>query len=120
MGRKTFESIGNPLPERFNIIVSESKTYNADNMCSAASFDEAVEKAKKYASQEKCEIFLCGGSKIYSEGIEIADRLYLTELSTDFEGDAYFPDFDKSRYKLIKSDYRENPGLSFNVYERSL
>lgn len=118
MGRKTFESIGNPLPERFNIIVSDSKIFKDQNMTTAKSLAEALEIAKEYALQHNCKIFLCGGCQIYSEGIEYADRLYLTELSFECEGDTYFPDFDKSLYKLVKSDYRDDLKLSFNVYER--
>ncbi len=119
MGRKTFESIGIPLSQRFNIVVSKNKLYMDKNMLSATSLEEALEIAGEYASQNNCEIFLCGGSRIYSEGIKYADRLYLTELDFECEGDVFFPSFDKKCYTLIKSDYHADLGLKFNIYERN-
>jgi dihydrofolate reductase len=88
MGRRTFEEIGRPLPERINIVVSTSADYSGENLYTARSLGHALELAKGYSDRE---IFLCGGERIYREGLSVADRLYLTELDARFDGDAFFP-----------------------------
>ena len=120
MGRKTYESIGRPLPDRINIVVSSSQSLFSRNLRTVRSFDEAVKLAEKCAemSSDGQEIFICGGKRVYAEGLEIADRLYLTELDRKYEGDAFFPEFDKSKYELVQQDRRDDLELSFSVYEK--
>lgn len=118
MGRKTFESIGFSLPDRFNIVVSRSKVYRDKNVISASCLEDAIEIAEQYALKNNCEIFLCGGFQIYSEGIKYADKLFITELSESYDGDVFFPELDKNKFKLIKSDKHMDCGFCFNVYER--
>jgi dihydrofolate reductase len=87
MGRRTFEEIGRPLSERYNIIVSNTADYKGDTICTVRSLNEAVGIAENMHK----DIFLCGGEKIYREGIKLADFLYLTEIDEYFDGDAFFP-----------------------------
>lgn len=89
MGRKTFESIGKPLPNRFNIVIS-SRLQNLDgeikDLIFVSSLDEALEKAKG-------EVFIIGGGQVYADAITKADKLYLTKVSGDFNCDTFFPDY---------------------------
>ncbi|MCR4796376.1 MAG: dihydrofolate reductase [Ruminococcus sp.] len=120
MGRHTYESVGRPLPERINIIVSSSQSLFSRNLRTVRSFDEAVKLAQKCSEMSggEQEIFICGGRRIYAEALDMADRLYLTELDRPFEGTVMFPDFDKSRFELVEQERRDDLGLSFSVYEK--
>lgn len=120
MGTRTYESIGRPLPDRINIVVSSSQSLFSRNLRTVKSLDEAVKLAQKCAEQcgGDMEIYLCGGKRIYAEGLEVADRIYLTELDRPYEGNAFFPEFDKSKYELVQHERRDDLGLSFSVYEK--
>ena len=122
MGRKTYESIMRPLPKRLNIIVSRTCTFNDDMLITARTLKDGIDLAKKYSTEHGgCykDIFLCGGYAIYREGMQYADRIYLTELDSEYEGDVYFPTFDKSVFRLISSERYESAEITFNVYERN-
>ena len=92
MGRKTIEAIGKPLPNRVNIVISRDKNY--DGCIMARSFDEAVEKARETG----LEIYITGGSTVYAPAIDIVDKMYITEIDAEYEGDTYFPDFDENDF----------------------
>lgn len=113
MGRKTFESIGRPLPNRTNIIVSRDKNYKVPEDCLRA---ESIEEAIKIASEhESTEVFIIGGAQIYALALPYADKLYLTIVDKEFpDADAFFPDypeFKKTISKRTSSD--ENYNYSF-------
>lgn len=112
MGRYTYESIGRPLPERFNIVVSRKSSYSGDELATVPDIELAIKLAKK----ERSEIFLCGGERIYSEGIRYAQRLYLTLLDDEYCGDAYFPEFDHSEFRLTKIQRDNENKLTFCTY----
>lgn len=112
MGRYTYESIGRPLPERFNIVVSRKSCYSGDELATVPDIESAIKLAKK----ERSEIFLCGGERIYSEGIRYAQRLYLTLLDDEYCGDAYFPEFDHSEFRLTKIQRDNENKLTFCTY----
>lgn len=112
MGRRTYEEIGHPLPDRFTIVVSRTLRLEGETICTAASLEEAV----RIAEAKRQEIYLCGGREIYAQGLTIAERLYLTELDDAYEGDVYFPAFSPEEFQLtgrIRS-YR----LNYSVYSR--
>ena len=92
MGRKTIEAIGKPLPNRVNIVISRGKNY--DGCIMARSFDEAMEKARETG----LEIYITGGSTVYAPAIDIVDKMYITEIDAEYEGDTYFPDFDENDF----------------------
>jgi dihydrofolate reductase len=87
MGRKTHESIGRPLPGRRNLVVTRDATRRFEGCETVASLDEALALG---AAQGVREIFLIGGSQLYAQGLPLADRLLITEIDRDFEGDAHF------------------------------
>jgi dihydrofolate reductase len=86
MGRKTFESIGRPLPKRRNIIISRQEDYHADGCDVFTSIEAALE-----ATQDEPEVMIIGGATLYEQTLPFADRLYLTIVDITLEGDAYFP-----------------------------
>ena len=86
MGRKTFESIGKPLPGRENIIITRDPDYKAEGCTVVHSVDEAVK-----AAEGSEELMVIGGAQIYKEFFPIANKLYITNIDKEFEGDTYFP-----------------------------
>ncbi len=115
MGRKTFESIlvslGKPLPGRVNIIISR-KNYQHDGALTCKDLDEAIDQAKRTASEEICII---GGAQIYNLALPLANRVYLTRVHQSPEGDAFFPELGKE-WKETDKDSR-GP-YTFLTYER--
>lgn len=94
MGRKTYESIGRPLPGRTNLILTRQTDLQIEGCTEVHSLDEA-----KAAVPEADEIMVMGGAEIYTLLFDQAERLYITEIDTAFEGDAWFPEFDRSQWK---------------------
>ena len=113
MGRVVFEELGgNPLPGRENIVLSRSKNY--DRVPTFSSFDKALEYVK-----DEGMVFLIGGGEIYRQFLDRCDKLFVTEIHQEYEGDTYFPEYrDKigTTWKEIEKDDRED--LCFVVYER--
>ncbi|MFH1427990.1 MAG: dihydrofolate reductase [Patescibacteria group bacterium] len=112
MGRKTFESIGSPLPNRRNIILTRDKNLHAPGCKIMHSFDEIINKAKKIDE----EIFIIGGGQIYEQFIPYAQKLYLTIVDDAPEADTFFPDYsefknivnrEKKAYNNIKFEFIE-------------
>ncbi len=105
MGRKTWESIGRPLPNRDNIIISRNKNFNLEGAILASSPEEAITIAKQKAKENGAdEIMIIGGGYIYNEFIATSDRLYITEVDIEVEGDAFFPKIDSSKFKEVKRE----------------
>lgn len=120
MGRRTYEEIGFALPNRYNIVVSKTLELDGDNICTAKSFEQAINIAQEHNSESDAEhIFLCGGEKIYEQGLSLAHRIYLTELDDEYEGDAFFPEFDRRQFKLVDSKRSHDQKLRYCIYERS-
>lgn len=124
MGRKNYESIPDrfrPLPGRTNIIISRNKKYNAPGCVLVGSIEEAIEKAKIIGEKEA---FIIGGGEIYRQSLKNTDKIYLTRVHSNFEGDTFFEDLDKSVWKQKSSAYRAADDkntfdLSFEVYEKA-
>jgi dihydrofolate reductase len=118
MGRRTFESIGHPLPGRRNIVVTRNPDYRAE-VCETPNTFEAALAACQGGSDE---IFVIGGAQIYAEALPLAQRLYLTEIRRAFEGDARFPDWDRTVWmEVAREAHRTGDGLEyeFAVYDRA-
>ncbi|MBQ9934847.1 MAG: dihydrofolate reductase [Lachnospiraceae bacterium] len=92
MGRRSYEEIGRPLPNRTTIVVSNTKDFNGDNCFTAKSLDEAI----KMAGDK--DIYVSGGARLYEEALSIVEKMYITEIDCDIEGDTYFPTFDKEQF----------------------
>jgi dihydrofolate reductase len=109
MGRKTFRSIGRPLPNRTNIVISRQEKIHG--VIVAHSLDEAIEKAKSASGNE--EIFVIGGGSVYAQAIDKADRLYLTVVDAVAPGaDTFFPDFSQFT-KVIEETAQEELGIRY-------
>ncbi|MCE7069697.1 dihydrofolate reductase [Dyadobacter sp. CY327] len=104
MGRKTFESIGKPLPGRTSIVITSQKDFNAEGILVAHSLDEALDVAR---SLEGSEAFVIGGGEIYKQSLPLADRLYVTEVKTIIDGDTYFEITDPGSWKETERIVRE-------------
>ena len=124
MGRKTWESLKGPLPGRTNIVITRQPDYLADGAKVVATLDDAVAMAENVAFIEgQEEAVIMGGAEIYSLALPQADRLYLTEVHANVEGDTFFPEYDASEWQQIaREDFAaEGPtpyDYSFVVYER--
>jgi dihydrofolate reductase len=118
MGRKTYESIGRPLPGRTNIVLTRSAGFQPEGVLVA----ESLEKAFEYVVAED-EAMIIGGSSVYEHALPLADRLYLTYVENSYQGDAWFPDFDIEEWRLIASeehraDAKNSSDYRFVTYQR--
>jgi dihydrofolate reductase len=104
MGRKTHESIGRPLPGRRNLVVTRDAARRFDGCETAGSLEEAVARCEQ---EGVAEAFLIGGAQLYREGLERADRLLVTEIDRDIEGDAVFPAPDPAVWREVSREYPE-------------
>jgi dihydrofolate reductase len=124
MGRKTFESIGRPLPGRANIIVSRSG-FTADNISVVSSLEEALTLAESIAYTDDAEeVMVIGGAELYAHALPVAQRLYLTLVDAEIEGDAFFPALNNDEWKEISREdhaaIEPNPyNYSFRLLEKS-
>lgn len=114
MGRKTFESIGKALPGRINIVITRQKDWKSEQVTVVEDIDMALKKA----GAERKEIFIIGGGEIYHQTIEIADRIYLTRVHTNIEGDTFFPKLNESIWEL--KDRQDYPADEKNEYNHSI
>lgn len=97
MGRNTFESIGKPLDGRANLILSHNQNYQQQGCQIFQSFENALETAKTLGN----ELFIIGGATLYEMTLPLAQRLYLTQIQAEFEGDTFFPEFDLNDWNEI-------------------
>lgn len=120
MGRKTYQSIGRPLPGRTSVVVSRNPQFTAAGCVSASSLAQAIELA-----HGDSEAFVIGGAALYRDALPLAQRLYLTEVAADIPGDTYFPAFDRSQWRAVSREHvpaneRNALASDFVVYERVL
>jgi dihydrofolate reductase len=101
MGFNTFQSIGKPLPGRTNIVLTHDTTWSHDGVQVCHSFDEAIQFAD---SLDTDEVFVIGGGVVYAHALPYADRLYLTLVDDDTEGDTFFPDYTKLPFVEISRE----------------
>jgi dihydrofolate reductase len=119
MGRKTFESIGKALPGRENIIITRQKDWTADQAIVTENIEDAMTKAR---ATEK-DIFIIGGGEIYKQTLDKAERIYLTRVHTQIEGDTFFPTLDESIWTLknkqeYTADEKNEYAHSVEIWER--
>lgn len=120
MGRKSLESLGKPLKGRKNIVVTRNKQWSCEGVEVAHSIDEALELAKQTGVNE---LFIIGGAEIFKEAMPIANRIYLTRIHHQFDGDVYFPEISTEEWNLVQNRFchedEKNPyAHSFQVWER--
>ncbi len=120
MGRKTFESLERPLPGRTIIVITHDRNFSVDGVLTAPSLERAIEMARLDE-----EVFIGGGAQIYEQSLHRADRMYLTRVHAEVEGDTFFPDFDDvTEWNLVdvehyEADERNQYPYSFLTYERA-
>lgn len=123
MGRKTWDSLGRPLPGRLNLVVSRQPGLTLEGAEVFASLEAAVDRAEAWAKAQGVEeVMLIGGAQLYALGLPFADRLYLTRIAASPEGDAFFPLFDHAGWVKVSDMSNpaegEAPAYSFEVWER--
>ncbi len=117
MGRKTYESIGHPLSNRTNIVISKTLKRNDNNIFVCHSLEEALKISANSPGKE--EIFVIGGGQIYTQFLPLADRLYLTLVNGNFEADTFFPDYSDFKKETKKENHFEHdPPFSYVILER--
>ena len=124
MGRKTWDSLGRPLPGRLNLVVSRQTGLQLESAEVFASLEAALERAELWANEQGVsEVMLIGGAQLYTQGLADADKLYLTRVDLSPKGDACFPEFDLTQWKRVKEELHEaaddKPAFSFEVWERA-
>lgn len=121
MGRKTYESMGVPLKNRVNIVLTSDPFYAASDLVVVHSLQEGIEYARVNGEEE---LFIIGGAQIYEQSLPHLDKLYITEIDLEVsDGDAYFPDFDKSDWDLISAkqqvtDEKNKYPFIFKIYKK--
>ena len=114
MGRKSFESIGKPLPNRTSIIITRNPDYKQEGALVANSLEAALEKAE---NDKQDKVFILGGGQIYRNALSISDYMYITELHESFEGDTLFPEIDQAIWReVLREDF---PADEKNRYDYS-
>lgn len=119
MGRKTYESIGKPLPGRTSVVVTRNTAYSAPGVIAVNSLESAIS-----ACGGDSEIFVIGGAELYLQAIARADRIYLTEIDADIDGDAHFPEFSRTEWHEVsrESGSQQEPQplhYHFVIYQRN-
>lgn len=123
MGRRNYESIPEkfrPLPNRTNIVITRQKAFHAPGCEIVHSLEDALSIARK---NDEAEVYIIGGAEIFKQGMKVTQRMYLTEIHANVEGDIYFPAINKSEWKELSRvphpiDERHRYAFDFVVYER--
>ena len=111
VGRKTFESIGKPLPGRQMIIVTRDPTYHVEGCFTVHSIKEAIELAER---RNEAELFIGGGAEIYAQSLGLAGRIYLTQVHADGDADTFFPEFNRDEW--VEQSSQSHPADEKNEY----
>ena len=125
MGRKTYEGIGRPLPGRQNIVVTRDRDWRAEGIEVVHSLDDAIQLAKV---RGRCtpgvdEVCIIGGGEIYAQALPLADRLHVTHILADVDGDAHFPPIDPQLWCIVQAEdipagEKDSHATRYTVYER--
>ncbi|MCX4027554.1 dihydrofolate reductase [Spartinivicinus sp. SM1973] len=126
MGRKTFESLGKPLPGRTNIVITRNSAFAAEGVKVVHTLEAAIALAESIGLIDGCEeMMVIGGAQIYEQALPVATRLYLTRVHKSFEGDTFFPEFDDNQWQLTAEETQETdhqPPLkySYQILDRAV
>lgn len=120
MGRKTFESLGNPLPKRESWVITRNENYVAKGVTTFQSLERAIENAEKKGLDT---IFILGGGEVYKQSMDLADKLIITEVHENFDGDTWFPEIDQDIWfetsrEEHRADEKNKYNFAFVQYER--
>lgn len=123
IGRKTFQTFGSPLPGRQNLVISRSP-FEADGITNTHSLEDAIKIASDTAHKDgKGEIFIAGGGQIYELGLLLADRLYITHIDAEIDGDTKFPKIDSETWNIfyeedVPTGEKDNYATRYVIYDR--
>ena len=120
MGRKTFESIGNPLPGRKSIVITRNADWQQAGVDVVHSIEEAIQKAESFGVKE---VFVIGGAEIFKTSLSTANRIYLTRIHQDFDGNVHFPEISEEDWQLkssrfVEADEKNAFNHTYQVWER--
>ena len=121
MGRKTFESFPGQkaLPNRLNIVITRQQNYKPENTVVVNSIDGALRYAESKTQEYSNEVFIIGGGEIYNQTLKLANKIYLTQIHKDFEGDTKYPVLNNDEFKVTeRTDHTDPVPFSFLTYER--
>ena len=123
MGRKTWDSIGKALPGRHNIVVTRNAHLRFEGADTADSLEQAISMAQSGLNDAAAETFVIGGGAIFDEAMPLADRLYVTHVRQQVEGDTYFPTIDEAVWEAVEAvipqrSERDSADMEFVTYER--
>lgn len=129
MGRKSFDALGRPLPKRTNIVVTRNEAFQPEGVTVVKTMEEALAVGQRLEAERASaegitpELFMIGGGEIYKAALPTATRLYLTEIQRTYEGDTYFPEFDRAEWREVSrhhhpADSRHETAFDFVVYEK--
>jgi dihydrofolate reductase len=110
MGRRTFESMGRPLPRRTNVVVTRQPDWQAEGVVAVDSLDAALAEAERQSG----DVMVIGGGEIYSQALPLADEQVITEVHLSPQGDAHYPDFDRSEWQEVRREPHEDGGVRFD------
>ena len=115
MGRKSYESMGKPLPNRLNIIITRNQDYAIEGAMVVHGLQEALDLAEQ---QKQKEVFILGGGEIYKQAFEkkLVDKIYLTEIKDTFEGDTFFPEFNEAEWQETEREEYQADHLNPHDY----
>lgn len=108
MGRKTWDSIGRPLPGRLNIVISRNAGYPAEGAEVVTSLEQAIERAKQ---EQADEIMIMGGANIYGQALPIVNKMYLTHIDLKIDGDAWFPEYNSEQWQTVHEEVHEQDAI---------
>ena len=113
MGRRSYEEIGHPLPNRITIVISRTKKFGGENCYTAGTLDEAIRLAGDK------DIYISGGESLYREALPLVEKMYITEIDYDIEGDTYFPEFNPLLFdKEINQAFKGEIPYTYVTYTR--
>ena len=113
LGRRSYEEIGKPLPNRTTIVISSTKTFDGANCFTAKSLDEAIQMAGDK------EIYISGGARLYEEALPLVEKMYVTEIDAEIDGDTYFPSFSTDLFsRSVIETFTGNPSYTYVTYSR--
>ena len=123
MGRKTWDSLGRPLPGRLNLVVTRQADLQLEGAETFGSLEAALQRAGQWAGEQQVdEVMLIGGAQLYRQALPLAQRLYLTRIAANPDGDAFFPEFDEADWQRIDCQSQpavgEAPAHSFEIWHR--
>ncbi len=124
MGRKTWESLGRPLPGRLNIVITRQADIALEGAEVFADLDAAIERGQEWAAQQGVdEVMVIGGGQLYQQALTLAQRVYLTRIELELDGDTYFPVLDAQLWQKTDAQthpaQEQEPGYTFEVWQRT-